>query len=68
MIRARREDSFEFPVIDRWIQRVAAGTLVALALSLIGLGIAFYAPTKGITAGGLTASPALSKEGLTNRQ
>jgi len=29
---------------DKWIQRVVAAALVALACGLVGLGVALYAP------------------------
>jgi hypothetical protein len=35
----------EFPRINRWIQRLTVATLLALALVLVGLGIALYAPS-----------------------
>lgn len=34
----------ELPRLDRWIQRATVGAMVALALGLVGLGIALYAP------------------------
>lgn len=33
-----------FSALDLWIQRAAAGTMVALALALVGLGLALYVP------------------------
>ncbi len=35
---------FKFPPLDRWVRRVATGALVALAMGLVGLGIALYTP------------------------
>ena len=36
--------ALELPKLDRWIQRLAAGAMLALALSLVGLGLALYLP------------------------
>jgi hypothetical protein len=33
---------YEFPSINRWIQRVTVATLVTLALTLVGVGFALY--------------------------
>ena len=33
----------EIPLVDRWIQRVATATLLALAAGLVVVGIALYA-------------------------
>lgn len=34
---------FDLPKLDRWLQRLAAASMLALALSLVGMGVAFYA-------------------------
>ncbi|MHB8874190.1 MAG: hypothetical protein ACYC8T_10930 [Myxococcaceae bacterium] len=36
--------SLELPKLDRWLQRLSAAAMLALALSLVGLGLALYLP------------------------
>ena len=35
------------PTVDRWVQRITAAALVLLALTLMGVGVALYAPASG---------------------
>jgi hypothetical protein len=35
--------------VDRWIQRVALAALVALAATLVTVGVVLYAPASGAT-------------------
>jgi hypothetical protein len=44
--------NLELPKLDKWIQRISAAAMLALALGLVGLGLALYAPkTSSATSG-----------------
>jgi hypothetical protein len=36
--------SFELSALDRWVRRTTVATLIALAVGLVGLGVALYPP------------------------
>jgi len=42
--------------IDRWVQRATVAALVTLALTLMGVGVALYAPAFPQTAHGAVAT------------
>jgi hypothetical protein len=58
-------DRFEFPRIDLWLRRGAVAAMVAVALGLVGLGIALYAPRAGAT--GLEDDVSVTKASLGSR-